>query len=50
MPTGLHPPEMFTKNLKIILNVGMLCFNGSLCLFRIFVQRQIVLGYSVNKM
>jgi hypothetical protein len=43
-------PEFFSKkNLKIILK-RTLYFNGAICLFRIRVQRRIVLGHSANEM
>jgi hypothetical protein len=47
--SGLQPHRNVLENLKIILNVCYIYFNGALCLFRIRVQRQIVLGHSANE-
>jgi hypothetical protein len=41
------PPKYF-KKLKNYFK-RLLYFNGALCLFRICVQRQIVLGHTVNE-
>jgi hypothetical protein len=46
--SGLQPPPKCFKKLKNYFK-RMLYFNDALCLIRICVQRQIVLGHSVNE-
>jgi hypothetical protein len=47
--SGLQLPHKYFKKLKNYFK-RMLYFNGALYLFRICVQRQIVLGHFVNEM